>query len=268
MSNDSLSLTFSAEVQDSQNDWARIIQKVAPGNSASLGDLAQMQALAVTGVSAREYMADCCPSAKIIRDYLVISIDIYVYLNRLDLPYSISIDWGKISTKLLYKEPTAFPVIFDNSQEVTFASVFEGAITAETPFFRQDGGKIMDILLKIMPTTIRLGEPATAVMRAVGKLVGYKHTVTMKIENKSGYRISSLHNTATLTYNNNNNKGVVSQKLEIIFPKCVLDLLDTCSDGSFKVSAPKDVVNKYINKVYYSTCNGNVVLIRNEQVNQ
>lgn len=264
MLNNNESFNFNADSSAIQSAlWLRMEQAETSDNTASLGDLNQMITSASSGISALDYALRCCPEVKLKEDSLTISLVVYLYPSILATPYMLSAEWGAVSSQKLVKQAKSFDIIFDNIKKYDFNFIFDGTALAQTPFFDKYGAVLSDIAIDLAPTYISTSKDTYCVFRAQGYASCYEHTITMVLQRKYGYRVSDLKNSLALSYIDSNGK-IISSKLDLKFPACAEKLLDTCDDGTLKVTSDikEDII--YSTNIYYSTCTGQVLLIAEE----
>lgn len=259
-----LSLAYTSGQSPAATISAKIVQEEIPANTASLGDLNQMIARAVAHRSARSYMIDCCPAAGLKGDVLTVSLDILVYPSKMDLEYSVTADWGKISGPVRIRRPRRFDIIFDGTDSAELDTKFYGTFIPAMPFFDLSGLRIRTPEMTRSGFRISLSTPAYGVLRAIGAEVGYRHTVTMPLTIKAGTKVSDIKNHVTLTYIDSAGKIAVKQLL-LEIPSCVKALLAICDGtGQPKLDIQVNPPDQLAPTVYYSDCDGHVIEVRYE----
>ena len=248
--------------------WANLVQKKTPDNTASLGDLNQMIAAAVSGQSAKIYMSSSCPAAILKKHKIIIAINMFVYPSSLDLKYNLTADWGNLSDSRLVRQKRSFEIVFDDSVAEKLDWLFEGTFTPESLFRDYRGAEIRPAPeIFLLPGWVRLSRAAYVALWADGVSLGYQYTLLMEINVAPGNKISALHNTVTLRYTGSGGKDIV-KKLDIEIPECATDMLESCDNGDPELTQlypdlfdPDSSDSDKLVQIYYSTCDGSVLKI-------
>ena len=118
-------------------EWAKLEQADIPkaAETATLKDAFAMVGYAKNGRSARDYIMDSCPYAKITKGSVTIEMDLYVWPSDLGLRYWLTSSIGEISKGVLFRRDRSFDVIFNSQQSVDIGFLFDGEFVQEMPFF-------------------------------------------------------------------------------------------------------------------------------------
>lgn len=185
MAFESITVSFSEKERqyDRGSKWVTLEQvyKSNSNEDASLGDLAQMLALAGIGQSSYGYLEQVCPYAVTNGDVITVSLDFFVWPSAVDLPYTLKSDIGTILPGVLVEEDRSFDVPFNNTYHSEMPFLFNGTLTPEMPFIDQDGSLMGTPNLTTVDATVVLDETTTSVYRAEGKATGFRHTIEMTL---------------------------------------------------------------------------------------
>jgi len=252
--------------------WARLSQEPIPSSAdeANLRDLHQMIAAAMAGESAFEYVYDSCPYVVIIDGVIRITLPFFVWPSGLGLAYDLSASAGTISPGVAHEEFRSFDVVFDHTDTADYEAIFVGELTPEMPFLRPDGSEIPEPEIIAAGSLVTLPEQLTAVLRAEGKVYGFRHELVIEVvkaavDPEAGEdaeaelnKVEKPESAITVAWLDENGE-TQTDILDMKIPGCVLDLLETCEDGTPK-GEPEQEGERYV--VYYSTCNGEELLAR------
>ena len=252
--------------------WARLTQEPIPSSAdeANIKDLHQMIAAAMAGESAYEYVYDSCPYVVIIDGVVRITLPFFVWPSDLGLAYDLTASAGTISPGVAHEEFRSFDVIFDHAAVADYEAIFVGGLTPEMPFFRADGSEIPEPEIIAAGSLVTLPEPLTTVLRAEGKVYGFRHELVIEVvkaavDPEAGEdaeaelnKVQEPESAITVAWRDENGE-TQTDILDMKIPGCVLDLLETCEDGTPK-GDPQQEGERYV--VYYSTCNGEEFLAR------
>jgi len=292
--NNSLTISFSASASSSDvSTWAALEQVDIPESAgeATVSDVLTMVGYAKNGKSARDYIQENCSSLRVVGDVINIDLDFYVWVSSMDLPYTLSVNnsSGSISAATRFTRPTSFNVIFKNTDAVDVGRLFDGTLSAEMPFFNEDGSVILPSpTFETVGPNVVLSEKATTVLRADGTAEGYKHTLTLsldvprveKVDMATGnsktiaaYSVTGLEAIVTVVWGDNK-----SDTLNIAIPSCVSALLNACvgdmdGDGDIDIddlliggaNLPEQITDLFTNNnqgkqiVWWNTCTGKVI---------
>ena len=237
-----------------------------------------MIAAAMAGESAFEYVYDSCPYVVIIDGVVRITLPFFVWPSDLGLAYDLTASLGTISPGVAYEEFRSFDAVFDHTDSYDYEAIFVGELTPEMPFFRDDGTEIKVQPSEIVTTgsLVTLPEPLTTVLRAEGKAYGFRHELVIEVvkaapaaepaaeeEGEAAgpalYTAQDLEAAITVAWLDENGE-TQSDILDMKIPGCVLDLLETCEDGTPKGDPRRPPGELFY--LYHSTCNGEVLLGR------
>lgn len=261
-------------------EWAKLEQADIPkaAETATLKDAFAMVGYAKNGRSARDYIMDSCPYAKITKGLVTIEMDFYVWPSALDLPYWLTTSVGEISKGALFRRDRSFDVIFNSQQSVDIGFLFDGDFAQEMPFFDNQGHKLdPQPTVSIEGTNVVLSAAATGVLRATVTAKGYLHTLTIKVSETpvtktdattgdsvtlGGYDLDNLSATIMVVWGNCGHEDyecIESHRdiLAMVIPACVGDLLNACDGNQSSTLTVNDDDRKYV--VYFSACNGEIL---------
>lgn len=263
---ETLTIPFGQSEADSGrgDTWARLEQgyKSSTSDAANLGDLSQMFALARTGHSAFEYVADVCPYAEVVENLVIVQLDFYVWPSDISLPYTLKADLGAISEAERVEEYRSFDVAFQGSDSENLPYIFNGSFVPEMPFISSAGEILAGVEAAAESSVLSLSESAYCVLRADGRVAGFKHTITMTLPKTSENKIENLRNTIVVSWLDETGEKE-TDTLELEIPPCVSDLLEDCPDGQPVIVIgclgrncdDKDPV--YV--VKYNVCDGHII---------
>lgn len=248
--------------------WARLQQEDLPMSSeiTNLTDLYQMIAYVKSGKPAESYIYKTCNYAEVIDGVIILKLNFYVWLSDLDLIYNLTSNFGTISEKEFVEEHISKSIIFNGSNKESIGYIFDGEISEEMPFFDSYGKRISPNVI-VHDSYIELSKSSYCVFRVKGIASGYKHTITMefpKLQEGEIFSIDNIQNSIILRYLDENGE-IQTDTLDLKIPKCVEDLLLTCSSGNLSGitgCAGSNCRDNGKYKVYISECDGNVILER------
>ncbi len=271
--NSSLSVSFQSGGADSAAPWVHLEQEYKKEylDQTSIADVYGMLSYASTGKSAQGYAKKACTYVTLVGDSkIIVDLDFYVWPSSMDLLYNLKADLGEISDPEVLDLDRSFDVVFNGTHTEILPYSFDGTLTPQMPFIRPTGERIADMTPDISGDTVTFPEDIYCVLRAVGRVSGYKHTVTMEIDKTvdgKEYKIENFQNTIVASWVNS--EGVEStDSITLDIPDCVTALLEECADGT--LSGSKSCVNESCGNdpvfvVYYNTCDGQPVLQRWEK---
>ena len=257
--------------------WARLTQEAIPSSAdeADIKDLHQMISAAMAGQSAYEYVYDSCPYVVIVDGVVKITLVFFVWPSSLDLAYDLTATLGTISTGVAYEESRSFDAVFDHTADYDCEAVFDGEFTPEMPFFSDAGIEVevdpSDI--RVVGSKITLPEPLTTVLRAEGKVSGFRYELVIEIVKAVAdpegdaetpavaQEVTEPKSEITVAWVDEHGE-TQSDIMAVKIPGCVIDLLATCED---KLKGdPQRPEDEEVPALYYSDCNGEKLLFRME----
>jgi len=258
-----------ADVDAATDIWCRLSQEPIPSSAdeANLKDLYQMIAAAQSGESAYEYVYDSCPYVTIVDGVVRITLPFFVWPSDMGLAYDLSASVGTITPGVAHEEFRSFDVVFDHAAAYDCEAVFDGELTPQMPYFAADGSEVAPPPITITGSVITLPEPLTTVLRAEGKVTGFRHELHIEVSKMATdptdpeagttqVSITSPESAVTVAWIDEAG-ATQTDILDMEIPGCVEDLLETCGDGTPKGDRLRDDAAMYV--VYYSTCNGEVL---------
>ncbi len=257
-----LTIPFSSQQSSAESTlWATIEQeyKESESKEAKIGDLVEMLSLVQNDLSAYNYIVDTCHWVVVDETNITVSLDIFVWPSKLDLAYSLDVDHGIVTTGVVLEEERGFDVVFNGGIVEVIPYIFEGVLTPSMPFISRTGKILPTPTITVSGSTVHSSEPIYCVLRAKGKVRGFRHTVVMDFVKAPGFKITNLRNTVTLSWVDENQE-TQSDIITLDIPKCVEDILAECPDGGPVADTTcfgRDCTNisPYL-LVYFSYCTG------------
>lgn len=242
--------------------WINLTQENYGGarSKATVSDIRNMINYAEAGYSAFEYILESCPYITVKDGNIVVTIPFYVWPSFLDMPYKLTANgFGVLTLGDNHEEHKSFDVVFSGSNEESLDFVFEGTVTQEGQIFTP-GGVPTDVSVTLEESKVVASRDIFGTFRAVGTAKGYTHDIVLTFPPNES--ITDIKVVVTAEYNGYTNS------LNLELPPCVTDILESCY-GNFpgwvlnlRPDEGEDEEEQRIFVVYYSTCNGKVVLER------
>lgn len=227
----------------------------------SLADLQQMFARARSGLSARTWSPQGC-TVRVSRDRMTVETGVRVWPSA-DLAYSLSVALGSFGPAALYQQEREFDLLVSHDDEVHLPYRCANVRTSwQTPCFNRFGERVAAPDLTILPDRIRLATATWGVLRVRALAHGYRHPLTIEFPRVLGQRIEDIRNHCTCTWTDPS--GPRASGLDLALPACVRQLLAACPDGVPVIDIDVTEDEEGIPTVYYSTCTGQVLLVRYE----
>lgn len=263
----SLIVPYIQPEEDTTGDiWLNMAQVEIPEiyNAVNLYDLTQMFTRVTSGLSVRTYRPARCP-VTIQGETVIVPIEFDVFPSSMDMPYSLRSGLGELSGPSRSADPRQeFDIVVPMTDRVTLPFLAENLISYwQTPCFNEFGEQVFSVGRSRDGATISLDRTCFGVLRVICDAIGYRHTCTMEFI-KGNYSITNVKNSVVASWVDENNEQQTAT-LDLELPGCVEDLLETCDDGSLPTTIGQTEEDPAgIPTVYYSTCNGFVILLRYE----
>lgn len=271
MKDASISLSLSPNTVESSivGQWLRIAQDDDVTGDIDMGDIYEMWMLARDGQSARNFKPPSPCNVKFTEDTASIKIYFNIYPSEMDLGYSLTTSLGTIAPE---KEPLEtvreFGFWFNNTNVISFDRVYKNmTFTQQSPCYSPQGHLKTTPKITVEREVAKTSEDIFLVGVASGQEQGYSHCVDieldMKDEEGNYLEITEINCTITAVWDNNTEDETA--QLNLVIPQCILRALKLCG------GKPSMVCHKCegeILEVYFSTCDGEVILVRETDMNE
>lgn len=166
--------------------WARLEQVPTPIRSpyANNSDITKMIQMAQSGLTAHAYNDQC--DISIDDSQIVIPLAVYVWVSDMDLNYTLSgPEEMSIGPKMRIGIEKEFSFVLPLTDTYEFDYLVEGFVqlTFETPCYNENGKQVGIPRYRIEKNRIIFEKKIFAVIRARAMVIGYRHTVTITIDN-------------------------------------------------------------------------------------
>ncbi len=241
-------------------------------------DIKQMLDAARSGKSARSVIAKNCSYVRFYPNGKIeIRLPFSAWPTDPDMDYNLSVGGGELFGPRILHRSQPFDLIFQGDEHKEYPFYMESqSVAAEMPFFNPDGKEISPSV-SYNAHSLTLSESAYAAFRVRGTAFGHGYLVkiTMNkkqevdVENEDGstekkniwvkLSVPAVPVLCSWEYKDGS-EGTAQMDLQV--PDCVRALLESCPDGDplgdgVHVNDPNITL-----EVYYSTCTGKVVAVR------
>ena len=270
-------IPYVAPAATGQESFCTLRQDILPSalQSANLSDITAMWYMAMSGLSAADYIADRCP-VEISAGIITVMLGLFVYPSSPDLGYFLTLSNGELGEMAITPLQREFDLILPQSDRVSLDFVPEDDFDFdwETEAYDAYGAVIeRPELLRIERETVIFTSSCFAVLRCRCAVMAHYYPIRISVEksvpadpestvpDRTGYKITNFQSKVLATW-----QGLTEQKtssLQLIIPDCVKSLLEMCEDG-VTPSTPALNLNTKRPVVYYSSCTGEELEVRYE----
>jgi hypothetical protein len=263
MVTDALTLSLQpASVATGEGLRLTIEQAPIDQGSLSLADLNQMVSRARSGLSARTWRPSGC-AATISAGEVVVETAVRAWPSAAALPYTITAALGAFSQPSALVIEREFDLLMAHTDQVELPYRCTGvSLSWQTPCYNRFGEVTTRPALTVSEDRITSDAQVWGVLRVRAQAHGFSHPLTMRFPRVLGQRITEVKNHATAAWTDAS--GPRASGCDIDLPACVADLLAACPGGRPLIDIDVEADEDGIPTVYYSTCTGEVILVRYE----
>lgn len=266
----SLTITLNGtESGASVESWINLEQEGIPTsqNNVSTSDLNQMLARALSGLSARSYPPDRCPSVSIdSKGTVSVKMTLYVWPSSLGLPYTLQATGATIGDQSAVRHHREIDIAATGQEVIGLPWITEQAEVAwQLGCFDRSSESIVPPGISVDGPKVVLTKACYGVMRLRGVALGYSYPVVcsfakVELDPESGEYAWSATDEVTISVTASwvDAAGESrSEILEMMLPDCAKDLLELCPNDVPKVIGlivPEQYKKRP--RLRYNACNG------------
>jgi len=258
-----------ADSPASNESWINLEQEAIPTsqNNVSTSDLNQMLARALSGLSARSYQPDRCPSVSIDSEGTVtVTLTLYVWPSSLGLPYTLKAAGAAIGDQSAVRHHREIDVAAEGERVIGLPWITEQAEVAwQMGCFDSHSESIIPPEISVAGANVVLTKGCYGVMRLRGVALGYSYPVVcsfakVELDPESGEYAWSATGEVTISVTASWVDAAGESRSEILemqLPDCAKDLLELCPNDVPKVIglfAPEQFKKRP--RLRYSACTG------------